>query len=878
MAEHTTAVADTEVVPAAQAVAADFSNTAEMNHDVPKPSWLPVQFKLSLGAVDDPQEVEADEMADKVMRMPASPAAIHASPVSVQRKCAACEQEEAEVQRKADSGMVIRRCAACDAADKEEKVQRKTDEEEGEVQRKAEEEEGEVQMKADNSAVIRRCAACDAADKEEKIQPRSLAGTIRRSNDGVRGSQVSSSVSDSIAATRGGGSAMSADTRDFMESRFGSDFSGVRIHDGGYAANLSNELNAQAFTIGNDIYFNAGKYSPETSSGKHLLAHELTHTLQQGGGGKSIERKPISDNVIRRVPQYYTPQDIGTSRTVDLPVERRGNVSVTPRVTRQLAQCECRRTSDSQRTGWFMNPDLNNFVIAFSYCRNDFRADMYAQLESEANEWLNGRGEPEGRLTVGTDFTFGIGNTVSRITLSGILGNDGSGTGPGSIPSGHGGGGVDLGLNLGLGAIRGQDVRLLLGGNYMNWPNIPGLANPHEWGLRGGLGIGPWSLSFSTTRIGDQDQTYMFNFGYRRETPPERPRCERRACICPPPRRIYTCENLEQEDDTPAPDPVALPDQEIQHYFEYNSTNEPTTEPELVSANRDNLAEVVRQVGAGSTIISIRGYASPEGGERSVNQSLALDRGVAWRNMIRAQVPAGTGLPIDVGRGELLGSAPPPEVGSHLVDLIRSHGFESAAQVTRQLTGAEYSSTDLTREFLALFREITDRGQRLALFGLMEESPLANRVITAVDQYVANNGRGTRPWDRIFQLFRMATVKLRPPMPARGPATPHDAVTVPITGSECDRRQALAERRNLFGPPTRVRRNSSDVMAECDRVSLGGAPTPGCNYSTTGGAEVARDPEEALPAPDIAPVPIGTQPAPQQQPQGPPPTPPLQRP
>ncbi|MBV7530825.1 DUF4157 domain-containing protein [Chitinophaga sp. sic0106] len=866
MAEHTTAVEDTQVVSAAQAVAADYTNAAEMQAEGPKTNWLPVQFKLSLGATDDPQEAEADAMADKVMRMPASPAAIHASPLAVQRKCAACEQEEAgEVQRKPASGLVIRRCAACDGAEKEEQVQRK-----------AEEEEGEVQLKADKDAVIRRCAACDAGEKEEKIQPKALAATIRRSSNGTGGSQVSSTVSDSISATRGGGSAMSSDTRDFMESRFGTDFSGVRIHDGGYAADLSSELNAQAFTIGNDIYFNAGKYSPDTSSGKHLLAHELTHTLQQGGG-KSIERKPISDGVIRRVAQYYTPQDIGTSRTVDLPVERRGNVSVTPRVTRQLAQCECRRTSDSQRTGWFMNPDLNNFVIAFSYCRNDFRADMYAQLESEANEWLNGRGEPEGRLTLGTDFTFGIGNTVSRITLSGIMGNNGSGTGPGSVPSGHGGGGVDLGLNLGLGAIRGQDVRLLLGGNYMNWPNIPGLANPHEWGLRGGLGIGPWSLSFSTTRIGDQDQAYMFNFGYRRETPPERPRCERRACICPPPRRIYTCENLEQEDDTPAPDPVALPDQEIQHYFEYNSTNEPTTEADLLSANQANLAEVVRQVGAGSTIIGIRGYASPEGGERSVNQSLALDRGVAWRNMIRAQVPAGTSLPVDVGRGELLGSAPAPEVGGHLVDLIRSHGFESAAQVTRQLTGAEYTSSDLTREFLALFREITDRSQRLALFGLAEESPLANRVIAAVDLYVANNGRGNRPWDRIFQMFRMATVKLRPPLPARGPATPHDSVTVPITGSECDTRQALAERRNLFGPPTRVRRSSSDVMAECDRLSLGGAPMAGCNYSTTGGAEVARDPEEALPAPDIAPVPIGPQPAPQPQPQGPPATPPLQR-
>ncbi len=67
----------------------------------------------------------------------------------------------------------------------------------------------------------------------------------------------------------------------FMESRFGTDFSGVKIHTGHTAVQMNQELNAQAFTSGNDIYFNEGKYAPGSESGKHLLAHELTHTLQQ---------------------------------------------------------------------------------------------------------------------------------------------------------------------------------------------------------------------------------------------------------------------------------------------------------------------------------------------------------------------------------------------------------------------------------------------------------------------------------------------------------------------------------------------------------------------------------------------------------------------
>ena len=66
-----------------------------------------------------------------------------------------------------------------------------------------------------------------------------------------------------------------------MESGFGADFSNVRIHNNSEAHGMSKDLNAQAFTHGNDVYFNEGKYSPRSQEGKVLLAHELTHTIQQ---------------------------------------------------------------------------------------------------------------------------------------------------------------------------------------------------------------------------------------------------------------------------------------------------------------------------------------------------------------------------------------------------------------------------------------------------------------------------------------------------------------------------------------------------------------------------------------------------------------------
>ena len=82
-----------------------------------------------------------------------------------------------------------------------------------------------------------------------------------------------------------------------MESRMGTDFSNVRIHTDSQSVALSSELNAQAFTVGHDVYFNSGKYSPESSDGKHLLAHELTHVIQQQDN--KISKKPF----IQRAPR-----------------------------------------------------------------------------------------------------------------------------------------------------------------------------------------------------------------------------------------------------------------------------------------------------------------------------------------------------------------------------------------------------------------------------------------------------------------------------------------------------------------------------------------------------------------------------------------------
>lgn len=86
---------------------------------------------------------------------------------------------------------------------------------------------------------------------------------------------------------RSGGAALPSPLRTTMGSALGADLSGVRIHTDAAAAQATQELNAHAFTSGRDIYFGAGRYQPETNRGRHLLAHELTHTLQQAPGVSS---------------------------------------------------------------------------------------------------------------------------------------------------------------------------------------------------------------------------------------------------------------------------------------------------------------------------------------------------------------------------------------------------------------------------------------------------------------------------------------------------------------------------------------------------------------------------------------------------------------
>lgn len=124
----------------------------------------------------------------------------------------------------------------------------------------------------------------EAPKEEEKTTP------VQTKVEGS--SSASPQVSSKIANSAGKGSPLSPKTQQEMSSSFGTDFSHVRVHNDSEAVGMNKELQAQAFTHGNDIYFNEGKYNPNSPDGKFLLAHELTHVVQQGGGN-SFQKNTI---------------------------------------------------------------------------------------------------------------------------------------------------------------------------------------------------------------------------------------------------------------------------------------------------------------------------------------------------------------------------------------------------------------------------------------------------------------------------------------------------------------------------------------------------------------------------------------------------------
>ena len=185
-----------------------------------------VQTKLTVGPAGDKYEQEADSVAGQVVK---SLTADKPSPVQKQED----EVGQAKLQRQEEEEMIMP------------KLQRQ--------------EEDELQTAPDEGRI------------------------------GLEGGSLDQGTESLIEGARSGGNPLPDRLRASMERAFGADFSGVRVHSDGKSDELNDKLTSRAFTTGQDIFLKKGEYKPDSLGGKELLAHELTHVVQQKG--EEVQRK-----------------------------------------------------------------------------------------------------------------------------------------------------------------------------------------------------------------------------------------------------------------------------------------------------------------------------------------------------------------------------------------------------------------------------------------------------------------------------------------------------------------------------------------------------------------------------------------------------------
>lgn len=231
-----------------------------------------VQTKLTVGQPNDKYEQEADRNADKVMAMPDS---------KFQRQ-SVDEEEEETLQTKPLTSHITPL------------IQRQEE--------LSEEEEEPVQAKFKGGDMLQRMyseyedetAQPQSSDNDEKTET-----LLRKKTAWDETPEISNGTANAIQLLKGNGRSLYGAERSFFEPRFGADFGEVRIHNDARASDVARSINARAFTLGNDVVFGSGEYSSTTTSGKKLLAHELTHVIQQQKSPQ-LHRKVIQRRYSKR--------------------------------------------------------------------------------------------------------------------------------------------------------------------------------------------------------------------------------------------------------------------------------------------------------------------------------------------------------------------------------------------------------------------------------------------------------------------------------------------------------------------------------------------------------------------------------------------------
>jgi hypothetical protein len=245
------------------------ADAARSRNVTPQPDALRRREVLTSGAGLGNQAVlRRIALPGRAMRNGSSPPPLsHAAP-ALRRKCAACGGEEEEgltgvIQPKLVIGAV------------DDPLEDEADRAADAVMRMADPVLSTAApdiSATGNNRLRRSCSACKADEDRQTLRAKEGAASGRGPGE------APPIVQDVLSSP---GQALDPDNRSFLETRFGADFSKVRVHTDSRAAHSARAVNAQAYTVGTHVVFETQRYAPSTSEGRRLLAHELTHVLQQ---------------------------------------------------------------------------------------------------------------------------------------------------------------------------------------------------------------------------------------------------------------------------------------------------------------------------------------------------------------------------------------------------------------------------------------------------------------------------------------------------------------------------------------------------------------------------------------------------------------------
>ena len=616
------------------------------------------------------------------------------------------------------------------------------------------------------------------------------------------------------AVLRSPGQPLERGARRFMENGFRRDFSQVRVHADAQAAASARAVGALAYTVGQHIVFGAGHYAPRSSGGRHLLAHELTHTVQQGHavdalspqlvtGPADTPQEAEADRVAARVsagglappiqgaatavvqrqvapaagddapePDFTAPQRRGgRGRATSMDAGHRGPDQVRVAIIRYLCNCAGRNATETEAST-HLQPGPG-FTIGFCHGR------VTGSLTGEVvpSSFSTGRATLGGELNVAP----GEGGVGARVHVEGEARNTGS------EPEIGGRGDVRLRLP--------GDTDIGVGGEVFRGTDSGRVDSSV------GVGVGHGGLRGSVEVTNPQDDRRGVMFVLGGDLPGhsvESRTC--RVCRCPVTYQCY--EDIPPRDDDVQVTYDVVERSRLRYYFRLDSDQD-TRDATLRGQSTAMLDEVTRRVAAGATVRSITGYASPEDNRErpTPNQQLSLSRAQRLHDLLAARVANAAALPAPAAGGELLGQVATAAPGSRLADALLETGFGDPEDVSAFLFGDTIPNAQLADQFLALLDRVSEPADRLRLFGVDDASPMAPRLLAAIAQFQRSRGRGRRPWEGLFGFLRYATVELAETHQQAG--TEHQRTSGslrPMGEALCDRWARQAESELRFGP------------------------------------------------------------------------------